>query len=41
MASWYNEVRKKGGKIVLLNTNDQIRDVLDIVGIKHVVAIKS
>jgi anti-anti-sigma factor len=41
MASWYNDVKKRGGKIVLLNTNDQIKDVLDLVGLKHVVAIQS
>ena len=41
MASWYNEVKKRGGRIVLLNTNNQIRDVLDLVGLKHVVAIQS
>jgi anti-anti-sigma factor len=41
LASWYNSVKEKRGRIVLLNTSDQIRDVLDIVGIKHVLAIQS
>ncbi|MBU0578347.1 anti-sigma factor antagonist [Patescibacteria group bacterium] len=39
LASWHNDVQKKGGQIVLKNVNDQIRDVLDLVGLEHVLTI--
>jgi anti-anti-sigma factor len=41
LASWYKDVQKKEGQIVLKNTNDQIKDVLDLVGLGRVLVLES
>lgn len=40
LASWLNDVKQKGGQIVLKNINDQIKDVLNLVGLGQVLNIK-
>jgi stage II sporulation protein AA (anti-sigma F factor antagonist) len=40
LASWYKQVQKNGGQIALKNTNEQILDVLDLVGLKRVLIIE-
>ncbi len=41
MAGWLNELQAKQGHLVLKNTNEQIREVLDLVGISKVVYLES
>jgi anti-anti-sigma factor len=40
LASWLNDVKQKGGQIVLKNINDQIKDVLNLVGLGKVLNIE-
>lgn len=41
LAEWHNEVEKKNGQMVLINANDQIKDVLNLVGLSYVLDIES
>lgn len=36
LAAWYKEIHRKKCQLVLKNTSEQIRDVLDLVGLKKV-----
>lgn len=40
LASWYNNVKNKNGQIVVKNANNQIKDILDLVGLARVLNIK-
>ena len=37
LASWHNAMMQKGGQLVLKNTNDEVRDVLELVGLSRVI----
>jgi len=41
LASWHNNVKQKGGQIVVRNANDEIRDVLDLVGLGRILTINT
>jgi len=41
LASWYNEINKKQGHIILKNTSPQVKDILDIVGLGSVIKIEN
>jgi anti-anti-sigma factor len=38
LASWYNSARKKNARIIIQNADSQIMDVLDLVGLRHVIS---
>ena len=40
LASWHNSVKAKKGMVILKNINDQIKDVLDLVGLSHILKIQ-
>ncbi|MBN2087140.1 anti-sigma factor antagonist [Candidatus Peregrinibacteria bacterium] len=40
LAEWHNDAEKKKGKLVVINANDQIKDVLDLVGLSRVLNIE-
>lgn len=40
LASWLKDVQRKDGQIILQNTNHQIKDVLDLVGLGKVLNIE-
>jgi anti-anti-sigma factor len=37
----HNTLRKRGGKLILIEPNEYVRDVLDIVGLNKLVKIYS
>ncbi|MBU0727707.1 anti-sigma factor antagonist [Patescibacteria group bacterium] len=39
LASWYNEVAKKNSQISIKNANNQVKDVLDLVGLGRVITL--
>ena len=39
LAAWHNDVAKKNAQMVLINANEQIKDVLNLVGLTHVLNI--
>lgn len=39
LASWYTAMNKKGGSVRLKNMNDQIKEVLDLVGLLNVLEV--
>ncbi len=41
LASWYNKIKDRDGHIVLKNTSKEIRSVLNLVGLSHVVYVDS
>ena len=41
LSTWINQLRSKGGRLVLKNTNRQIKDALGIVGLSDVIYIES
>ena len=41
LAAWYKDMRQKHGKIILRNAQDQIKDVLVLVGLDRVLTLES
>jgi len=41
LAAWLNELQAKDGQLVLRNTNKQIRDVLELVGLSKVIYLET
>jgi anti-anti-sigma factor len=41
LAAWLNQIQTKGGQMVLKNTNKQIREVLELVGLTKVIYLES
>lgn len=41
LASWYNEVQNRKGRLEIRNANEQVMDVLDLVGLGRVLTINN
>lgn len=41
LAEWHNRLEKKNGQMILINANEQVKDVLNLVGLAHIFKIES
>jgi len=41
LAEWHNKLQQKSGQLVLKNTNKEVREVLDLVGLSRVIYLET